>query len=97
MLACHVAGNLRRRLGRRAIARVHGNGRLAGIARPDHDQTGALLHLAGNVTLAAPQPRPPGTRVTQQNRDTPLFGHARDATPTPATTKYGAVASYHDQ
>jgi hypothetical protein len=48
--------------------------------------------LAGNVTLTAPQPRPPSTRrAARDDRDVPRFGHGRDATPTPATPEYGAA------
>ncbi|MCW2892012.1 MAG: hypothetical protein JWO75_1501, partial [Actinomycetia bacterium] len=50
------------------------------------------LHLAGKVTLAASQSKPPGTRrIAQDDHDAPLFGHASDATPTPATAEYGAI------
>jgi hypothetical protein len=85
VLACHFPGNLRRRLGCRAVARVCENGRLGRIARPDNDRAGAVLHLAGKVTPAASQSKPPGTRrIAQDDHDAPLFGHASDATPTPA-------------
>jgi hypothetical protein len=47
----------------------------------------------GGRTLAAPPPRPPGSRrVAQDNREPPVSGHGRDATRTPAASECSPVA-----